>query len=109
MSHYETILGCRRMPCGAELDLGDFACSCARVDHRDIFEREKVLYRGQSCLAVLGTCLMFVCSCAPGLIDRERVAELCGLERGRSGGRRCRTCWAGHTRGERGRRLGVCS
>ena len=62
-----------------ELDLGDFADSCARVDHRDIFEREKDLYRGRSRLAVLGTCLMFVCDYAPGLIDLRRASELSGF------------------------------
>lgn len=65
--------------CGVELDLCDFADSCARVDHRDIFEREKDLYRGRSRLAVLGTCLMFVCDYAPGLIDLHRASELSGL------------------------------
>lgn len=68
--------------CGAELDPGDFADSCARVDYRGIFEREKDLYRGRSRLAVLGACLMFACDCAPGLIGRERAAELCGPEAG---------------------------
>ena len=29
--------------CEGEPDLGDFADSCARVDHRDIFESEKDL------------------------------------------------------------------
>ncbi len=65
--------------CEGELDLGDFADSCARVDHRDIFEREKDLYRGRSRLAVLGTCLMFVCDYAPGLIDLRRASELSGF------------------------------
>ena len=65
--------------CEGELDLGDFADSCARVDHRDIFEREKDFYRGRSRLAVLGTCLMFVCDYAPGLIDLRRAFELSGL------------------------------
>ena len=74
--------------CGVELDLGDFVGSCARVDHRDIFEREKDLYYARSCLAVLGICLMFVCDCAPGLIDRERASGLCrlGVEGAAAGG-----------------------
>ena len=66
--------------CGDGLDLGDLADSCERVDHVEVFRQQEALYREQNCLAVLGTCLMFVCDYGVGLIDFERATELSGFE-----------------------------
>lgn len=66
--------------CGDELDLADLASSCGRVDHDEIFRRQKVLYREQACLTVLGTCLMFVCDYGAGLIDFDAAVELAGID-----------------------------
>lgn len=66
--------------CGDELDLTDLAGSCGRVDHDGIFRRQKVLYCEQARLAVLGTCLMFVCDYGARLIDFDAAVELSGLD-----------------------------
>ena len=65
--------------CGCELDLSDFTGSCESVDHGEIYRRQETLYNEQSCLVVLGTCLMFICDYDSGLIDLRHAVRLSGL------------------------------
>lgn len=72
--------------CRSDLDLSDLANSCEGVDHVEVFRRQEVLYCEQNCVAVLGTCLMFICDYGAGLIDFERAVELGGFEEWASSG-----------------------
>lgn len=60
--------------------MSDLANSCESVDHVEVFRRQEVLYCEQNCVAVLETCLMFICDYGAGLIDFERAVELGGFE-----------------------------